>query len=158
MLVKRYRAYFVRSMELGRKIASCAASGFRPRHAGSCGLNDLDALRERLETAASRVAQSEQLVAGWREMNESQQATGRDLEASRDLLKTFENGLEVAMSNKQEAQKALDQRLLDIFQGAVGRLPQNDQELPDWLASPEGKAATVFELATASRWGEQSRS
>jgi hypothetical protein len=149
MLLQRYREFFARSIQL-------FASAFRSYPASS--RDDLDALRDGLEMANGRVAQSERLVAGWREVIDSQQASGRDLEASRDLLKTFENGLEVAMSNKQEAQKAVDQRLLDIFQGAVGRLPQNDQELHDWLASPEGKAATVFEPASASRWGETGRS
>ena len=53
---------------------------------------------------------------------------------------------------------ALDERLRDIFNGVTRRQPQNDQELHDWLASPAGKAATVFEPVTASRWGETGRS
>jgi hypothetical protein len=145
MLLQRYREFVARSIQL-------AASAFRSHPASS--RVDLDALRDGLDIANGRVAQSEELVAGWREVIDRQQATGRDLEVARDLLKTFENGLEVATSNKEEAQKALDQRLLDIFQGAVGRRPQNDQELHDWLASPAGKAATVFEPTYASRWGE----
>jgi hypothetical protein len=40
------------------------------------------------------------------------------------------------MSNKEEAEKTVAQRLLDLFEGVRGRLPQNDQELHDWLASP----------------------
>jgi hypothetical protein len=30
--------------------------------------------------------------------------------------------------------------------------------LKDWLATPEGKAATAFELTSVSRWGETGRS
>jgi hypothetical protein len=156
MLVERCREYFVRSIELERKVASWVASGFRSRNASSYRLNDLDALRERLETAKSRAAQNERLVAGWREVIEAQQRDGRDL--GHDLLKTFESGLEVAMSSKEAAERALDQRLLDIFEGLMGRPPQNDRELHDWLVSPEGKAATAFEPAPASRWSEVGRS
>jgi hypothetical protein len=50
---------------------------------------------------------------------------------------------------------ALDERLRDIFKGVTRRLPQNDEELNHWLASPEGKAATAFEPAAASRWARQ---
>ena len=78
MVLHRYREFFARSIQL-------FASAFRSDPA-SCR-NDLDALRDRLEMANGRVAQSERLVAGWREVIDSQQARGRDLEASRDLLK-----------------------------------------------------------------------
>jgi hypothetical protein len=60
------------------------------------------------------------------------------------------------MNSKEAAQSALDQRVVDIFQGLRGRPPQNDQELHDWLASPEGKAATAFEPTTATRWLDRS--
>ena len=60
------------------------------------------------------------------------------------------------MSEKEEREK--DQRLLDLFEGAKGRRPKTDQELDEWLASPEGKAATAFEPTSASRWGETGRS
>ena len=156
MLVEQCRAYFVRSIELERKIASWVASGFRFRHAS--GRDDLDALRDRLETAQRRVARNQRLVAGWREVIETQQGDGRDLELAYDLLETFENDLQEAMSSEAAAQGALLQRLLDIFEGLMGRLPQNDRELHDWLASPEGKAATAFEPTSASRWGEVGRS
>jgi hypothetical protein len=39
-----------------------------------------------------------------------------------------------------------------------GRQPRSDQELNDWLASPEGKQATMFESSSLSRWGETGRS
>ena len=60
------------------------------------------------------------------------------------------------MSDKEETMKA--QRLIDLFEGAKGRRPKTDRELEEWLASPEGKAATAFELTSVSRWGETGRS
>lgn len=61
--------------------------------------------------------------------------------------------------NDQEGHKSAEaQRLTDLFEGAKGRRPETDQELNDWLASPEGKAATGFELTSVSRWGETGRS
>jgi len=60
------------------------------------------------------------------------------------------------VSEKEERDK--DQRLLDLFEGAKGRRPKTDQELDEWLASPEGKAATAFELTSASPWGDTGRS
>jgi len=60
------------------------------------------------------------------------------------------------VSEKEEKKK--DQRLLDLFEGAKGRRPKTDQELDEWLTSPEGKAATAFELTSASPWGETGRS
>ena len=61
-------------------------------------------------------------------------------------------------SDQEERKKAQAQRLLDLFEGAKGRRPETDQELNDWLASSEGKAATGFELTSFSRWGEIGRS
>jgi hypothetical protein len=60
------------------------------------------------------------------------------------------------VSEKEEREK--DQRLLDLFEGAKGRRPETDQELGHWLASPEGKAATAFELTSVSPRGETGRS
>jgi hypothetical protein len=54
--------------------------------------------------------------------------------------------------------KAEAQRLQDLFEGAKGRRPKTDQELNEWLAAPEGKAAIVFEATSLSRWGEIGRS
>jgi hypothetical protein len=54
---------------------------------------------------------------------------------------------------KIEAKKVL----LDLFEGVKGYRPKTDQELNEWLASPEGKAATVFEVTSLSRWGETGR-
>jgi hypothetical protein len=159
MFIERSRNYFARSIAVERRIASWVASGFRSHPARTLDRsNDLDALRARLEQASRRVAESERLVAGWREVIERELEAGRDVSVARDLLQTFEIGLEVAMSNKEEAQKAVAQRLLDLFEGARGRLPRNDQELHEWLASAKGKAATAFEATSLSRWGEIGRS
>ena len=49
-------------------------------------------------------------------------------------------------------------KLGDFFEGIKGRRPKTDQELNEWLASPEGKAATLFELTSDARWGERARS
>jgi len=57
------------------------------------------------------------------------------------------------MSDKDEAAKARA-RLLALFEGIKGRRPNTDRELDEWLASPEGKAATMFEPTSLSRWGE----
>ena len=62
------------------------------------------------------------------------------------------------MSTKDEAQKAEAQILRDIFEGIKGRPPRSDQELNEWLATDEGKEATMFESASVSRWGEIGRS
>src|SRR4051812_30946820 len=117
MLVQRYREFFARSIRLDRQLASWVASAFRSRHASSRQFNDLDALHVRLGDANRRVVESEQLVAGWRDVIAAQQADGGDAAAARDLLQTFQRGLEAAMSDKDEAERALKQRLLDIFQG-----------------------------------------
>ena len=62
------------------------------------------------------------------------------------------------MSEVEEREKVHAQRLLDLFEGVNGRLPTTDQELNEWLASREGKAAMVFEATSLSRWGEIGRS
>ena len=46
----------------------------------------------------------------------------------------------------------------DAFEGMKGRPPQSDSELNDWLATDEGKQATMFAPTTALRWGEVGRS
>ena len=58
------------------------------------------------------------------------------------------------MSEKNGAEKPRAPTVLDIFEGIRGRLPQTDRELEEWLASDEGKAATMFELAPVIRWGD----
>ena len=58
------------------------------------------------------------------------------------------------MSDKKDAEKARAPMLPDIFEGIRGRLPESDRELEEWLASDEGKAATMFEFVPVIRWGE----
>ena len=59
---------------------------------------------------------------------------------------------------KEKAEKTQAQILRDAFEGMKGRQPRSDQELNEWLASDEGKLATMFEPASLSRWGEIGRS
>ena len=59
---------------------------------------------------------------------------------------------------EKEAEKTQAQILRNAFEGMRGRQPRSDQELNEWLASDEGKQATIFELASVSRWGETGRS
>jgi DNA-binding transcriptional regulator YhcF (GntR family) len=46
----------------------------------------------------------------------------------------------------------------ELFEGVNGRRPKTEKELQEWLVSPEGKAATLFNLTSLSRWGETARS
>jgi hypothetical protein len=63
------------------------------------------------------------------------------------------------MSDRNEAENAEAKKVLvDLFEGLKGRQPKTDHELNEWLASPEGKAATAFETTSLSRWGERARS
>jgi CRP/FNR family nitrogen fixation transcriptional regulator len=48
-------------------------------------------------------------------------------------------------------------KLGDFFEGIKGRRPKTDQELNEWIISPEGKAATLFELTSGSRWDGRAR-
>jgi CRP/FNR family nitrogen fixation transcriptional regulator len=50
------------------------------------------------------------------------------------------------------------EELLDLFEGIKGQRPKTEEELDKWLVSPEGKAATLFNLTSLSRWGERARS
>ena len=64
----------------------------------------------------------------------------------------------VATSQKEEAEIAQARTPHDIFEGINGRRPKSDQELNEWLASPEGRAAMAFEPTSLSLWGEAGRS
>ncbi len=48
--------------------------------------------------------------------------------------------------------------MVELFEGVRGRRPNTEVELDDWLASPEGKAATLFDVVSHSRSGEKARS
>ena len=60
----------------------------------------------------------------------------------------------VTMSEEKKAEKTKVQILSDVFEGMKGRRPKSDQELTEWLATDEGKQATMFEPTLVSRWGE----
>jgi CRP-like cAMP-binding protein len=47
---------------------------------------------------------------------------------------------------------------LDLFEGIKGHRPNTEEELHEWLVSPEGKAAALFNLTSLSRWGERPQS
>jgi hypothetical protein len=61
-------------------------------------------------------------------------------------------------NEKGKAEKTQAQILRDAFEGMKGRQPRSDQELNEWLASDEGKLATIFEPSSLSRWGAIGRS
>jgi CRP/FNR family transcriptional regulator, nitrogen fixation regulation protein len=50
------------------------------------------------------------------------------------------------------------ERPTELFEGVNGRRPRTEEELQEWLVSPEGKAATLFNLTSGSRWAERARS
>ncbi|MGB8757288.1 MAG: hypothetical protein WCD26_16865 [Pseudolabrys sp.] len=54
------------------------------------------------------------------------------------------------MSEKEKSEKTHAQILRDAFEGMKGRQPKSDQELNDWLATDEGKEATIFEATALS--------
>ena len=50
------------------------------------------------------------------------------------------------------------ERLVELFEGVKGRRPKTEEEMHEWFASLEGKAATLFNITSLSRWGEMARS
>ena len=58
------------------------------------------------------------------------------------------------MSEKKKTEKTQAQILSDAFEGMKGRQPKSDRELNEWLATDEGKQATMFQPTLMSRWGE----
>ena len=58
------------------------------------------------------------------------------------------------MSKNEKSAKSEVQILRDAFEGMKGRQPKSDQELKEWLATDEGKEATMFESSAFSRFGE----
>ena len=61
------------------------------------------------------------------------------------------------MSEKATAANSEIQILRDAFEGLKGRQPKSEQELKQWLATDEGKAATMFESTSFSRFGDTGR-
>ena len=62
------------------------------------------------------------------------------------------------MSEEEKSAKTQAQILRDAFEGIKGRQPKSDQELNEWLATDEGKEATMFEATALSTWGDRARS
>jgi len=62
------------------------------------------------------------------------------------------------MSEKEKAAKTRAQFQRDAFEGMKGRQPTSENELNQWLATDEGKMATMFDDNTLSPWGERGRS
>ncbi len=60
----------------------------------------------------------------------------------------------VTVSEEAKADKTQVQILRDAFEGMKGRQAKSDGELNEWLATDEGKLATIFEPTLVSRWGE----
>ena len=58
------------------------------------------------------------------------------------------------MTEKEETKRSEIQVLRDTFEGMKGRQPKSDTELKEWLATDEGKEATMFESTSFSRFGE----
>jgi len=58
------------------------------------------------------------------------------------------------MANSGPNRVSAIKRVRDAFEGMKGRQPSTDQELRDWLASDEGKVATMFDTAEVYFWGE----
>jgi CRP/FNR family transcriptional regulator, nitrogen fixation regulation protein len=50
------------------------------------------------------------------------------------------------------------ERPTELFEGVNGRRPRTEVEMQEWLVSPGGKAATLFNLTSLSRWGAGARS
>jgi hypothetical protein len=81
---------------------------FRSRRITSPCRSDLTSL-ERLEEANRQVAQSEHLVAGWRDVIDRMEVEGRDVTVARDLLETFQDNLEAHRSNHDLIQQMIEQ-------------------------------------------------
>jgi hypothetical protein len=64
----------------------------------------------------------------------------------------------IDMSEKEKSAKTRTQFLRDAFEGVKGRQPMSDDELNQWIATDEGKMATLFDDTTLSPWGERGRS
>jgi hypothetical protein len=66
MFVHLCKEYLKRSTKFKRKIVSSVTARFRPQPVTTPRrLNGVDALRDRMEEASRRVAESERIVDGW---------------------------------------------------------------------------------------------
>jgi len=145
-LLQLSRNFLRGSIELERNIA--VRAGLLGSHGESMPWRPgTGALRDRLDEASRHVAECEVLVAGWRDVLQRQEADGKDVTTGRDMLEIFRTDLKAAIRKKERAENLMKKRLCDVFVGVKGRRPYSNDELDEWLASAEGKAATVFEPA-----------
>ena len=56
--------------------------------------------------ASRQLAESERIVAGWRELIHRMQSDGRDVTAANDMLKDFEDELRARRSNRDQIVQA----------------------------------------------------
>lgn len=54
---------------------------------------------------------------------------------------------------RNQATNGRGERPTELFEGLNGRRPRTEEELQEWLVSPEGKAATLFNLTSLAHWG-----
>ena len=89
---------------------------------------------------------------------------GLTLETVSRILWDFERRGAIEISGRHsivlrnQSTNGRGERPTELFEGLNGRRPRTEEELQDWLVSPEGKAATLFSLMSLSRWGELARS
>ena len=62
------------------------------------------------------------------------------------------------MNEQKKSEKTQEEIQRDIFEALNGRQPKSDQELGEWLATDEGKKATMFMVTEVSFWGDRARS
>ena len=60
------------------------------------------------------------------------------------------------MNDEAKSEKLKAQILRDAFEGMKGHQPNSDRELKEWLATDEGKMATMFEYTGLSAYGDES--
>jgi CRP/FNR family transcriptional regulator, nitrogen fixation regulation protein len=113
---------------------------------------------------AGRVAQKNDRIALPMFRQDIADYLGLTIETVSRTLTEFERrgaikiGRSIVLRSQPVNGTAQTHRLLRAFEGIKGRLPRTEQEFEDWLASHEGKAATVFELTSLSRVRETGRS
>jgi hypothetical protein len=64
----------------------------------------------------------------------------------------------ITMSEQAKSENTQVGILRDAFEGMKGRQLKSDQELKEWLATDEGKEATLFLATSVSAWGDKGRS
>jgi hypothetical protein len=83
---------------------------------------------------------------------------GLTIETVSRVLRDFERRGAIEISDRRSIMlcnhfaNGRGERPTELFEGVNGRRPQTEEELQEWLVSPEGKAATLFNLTSLSRW------